>query len=192
MLLHGIEAGIQLRLEVLDMIQKLDSALERVDGGLRLGHWGNDGDVRGPELVLNGVGDLLEQSLAQWKVQAGGEVLALRLDRAPVKKRLLQQAFAFLQFGFLAQFWNKTSAKFKQRSENLLDSSPDIAKQNYGGNKYHVSTFEGALDSSVNVFKERLAVISAKNHERQSVTAKREKSQTPKVLTAILALPNLT
>jgi len=44
---------------------------------------------------------------------------------------------------------------------------------------------------------ERVAVISAKNHKRQrrkrqSVTAKREKSQTPKVLTAILTLPNLT
>jgi len=43
----------------------------------------------------------------------------------------------------------------------------------------------------------RVAVISAKKHKRQrrkrqSVTAKREKSQTPKVLTAILALPNLT
>ena len=42
----------------------------------------------------------------------------------------------------------------------------------------------------------RVAVISAKNHERQrrkrqSVTAKREKSQTPKVLTAIITLPNL-
>jgi len=43
----------------------------------------------------------------------------------------------------------------------------------------------------------RVAVISAKNHKRQrrkrqSVTAKREKSQTPKVLTATLTLPNLT
>jgi len=42
-----------------------------------------------------------------------------------------------------------------------------------------------------------VAVISAKNHKRQrrkrqSVTVKREKSQTPKVLTAILTLPNLT
>jgi len=42
-----------------------------------------------------------------------------------------------------------------------------------------------------------VAVISAKNHKRQrrkrqSVTAKREKPQTPKVLTAILTLPNLT
>ena len=42
-----------------------------------------------------------------------------------------------------------------------------------------------------------VAVISAKNHKRQcrkrqSVTAKREKSQTPKVLPAILTLPNLT
>jgi len=42
-----------------------------------------------------------------------------------------------------------------------------------------------------------VAVISAKNHKRQrrkrqSVTAKQEKSQTPKVLTAILTLPNLT
>jgi len=44
---------------------------------------------------------------------------------------------------------------------------------------------------------ERVAVISAENHKRkrrkrQSVTAKREKSQTPKVLTAILTLSNLT
>ena len=38
----------------------------------------------------------------------------------------------------------------------------------------------------------RVGVISAKNHKVQSVTAKREKSQTPKVLTAILNLPNLT
>jgi len=43
----------------------------------------------------------------------------------------------------------------------------------------------------------RVAVISAKYHKhqrrkRQSVTAKREKSQAPKVLTAILTLPNLT
>jgi len=43
----------------------------------------------------------------------------------------------------------------------------------------------------------RVAVLSAKNHKRQrrkrqSVAAKREKSQTPKVLTAILTLPNLT
>jgi len=42
-----------------------------------------------------------------------------------------------------------------------------------------------------------VAVISAKNYKsqrrkRQSVTAKREKLQTPKVLTAILTLPNLT
>jgi len=47
------------------------------------------------------------------------------------------------------------------------------------------------------LFGKRVAVISAKNHKRQrrkrqSVTAKREKSQTPKVLTAILTLPNLT
>jgi len=44
---------------------------------------------------------------------------------------------------------------------------------------------------------DRVAVISAKHlkrqrRKRQSVTAKREKSQTPNVLTAILALPNLT
>jgi len=44
---------------------------------------------------------------------------------------------------------------------------------------------------------EGVAVVSAKNQKRQrckrqSVTAKREKSQTPKVLTAILTLPNLT
>jgi len=43
----------------------------------------------------------------------------------------------------------------------------------------------------------QVAVISAKNHKRhrrkrQSVTANREKSQTPEVLTAKLTLPNLT
>jgi len=37
-----------------------------------------------------------------------------------------------------------------------------------------------------------VAVISAKNHKRQPVTAKREKLQMPKFLTAILTLPNLT
>jgi len=42
-----------------------------------------------------------------------------------------------------------------------------------------------------------VAVISAKNHKRQrrkrqSVTTKQEKSQTPKVLTSILTLLNLT
>ena len=50
---------------------------------------------------------------------------------------------------------------------------------------------------SNNVRKKWVAVVSAKKHKRQrrkrqSVTAKREKSQTPKVLTAILTLPNLT
>jgi len=50
---------------------------------------------------------------------------------------------------------------------------------------------------AVSCYLLRTAVISAKNHKRQrrkrqSVTAKREKSQTPKVLTAILTLPNLT
>ena len=53
---------------------------------------------------------------------------------------------------------------------------------------------DDALSSTV---KRWVAVISAKKHKRQrrrgqSVTAKREKSQTPKVLTAILTLPNLT
>jgi len=47
------------------------------------------------------------------------------------------------------------------------------------------------------VFRNRVAVISAKKHKRQrhkrqSVNAKGEKSQTPKFLTAVLTLPNLT
>jgi len=51
--------------------------------------------------------------------------------------------------------------------------------------------------NSVSTKKFWIAVMSAKNHKRQrrkrqSVTAKREKSQTPKVLTAILTFPNLT
>ena len=47
------------------------------------------------------------------------------------------------------------------------------------------------------VFLKKIVVKSGSSHKRQrrkrqSVTAKREKSQTPKVLTAILTLPNLT
>jgi len=53
------------------------------------------------------------------------------------------------------------------------------------------------LENQASILWIGVAVISAKNHKRkrrkrQSVTAKREKSQTPKVLTAILTLPNLT
>ena len=53
------------------------------------------------------------------------------------------------------------------------------------------------LPEIVRVMPVWVAVISAKNHKRQrrkrqSVTAKREKSQTPKVLTSILTLPNQT
>jgi len=52
------------------------------------------------------------------------------------------------------------------------------------------------LKSQLMIQLAQVAVISAKNHKRQrrkrqSVTAKQEKSQTPKVLTAILTLPNL-
>jgi len=59
-------------------------------------------------------------------------------------------------------------------------------------NKGKLFSLRIVLCSSVGV-----AVISAKNHKRQrrkrqSVTANREKSQTPKVFTAILTLPNLT
>jgi len=53
------------------------------------------------------------------------------------------------------------------------------------------------LNSKLLTLHYRVAVISAKNHKRQrrkrqSVTAKRGKSQTPKVLNPILTLPNLT
>ena len=61
--------------------------------------------------------------------------------------------------------------------------------------------FNASLESSTPVshFTDkdgRVAVIGAKNHKRQrrkrqSVTAKREMSQTQKVLTAILTLPYL-
>jgi len=67
------------------------------------------------------------------------------------------------------------------------------------------SNYYGLKKKLVQIFTEfqpyrclrRVAVISAKKHKRQrrkrqSVTAKREKSQTPKVLIAILTLPNLT
>jgi len=55
------------------------------------------------------------------------------------------------------------------------------------------------VTNDLNLPKEnpRRVAASAKNHKRQrrkrqSITAKREKSQTPKVSTTILTLPNLT
>jgi len=68
----------------------------------------------------------------------------------------------------------------------LRQDTPDIIQ-------YIFSIFKAFSDSALL----RVAVISAKNHKRQrrkrqSVTAKREGSQTPKVLTAILTLPNQT
>jgi len=70
----------------------------------------------------------------------------------------------------------------------------------FGKGDAHSTAKSTALDFLMKYFGnsvERVAVKSAKNHKRQrrkrqSVTAKREKSQTPKVLTAILTLPNLT
>ena len=58
---------------------------------------------------------------------------------------------------------------------------------------FWISMYGYAMDSQTR--ESGVAVIRAKNHKRQrrkhqSVTAKREKSQTPKVLTAILTLPN--
>ena len=56
---------------------------------------------------------------------------------------------------------------------------------------WHGRFWISAPDFKFLYISERVAVMSAKNHKRQrrkrqSVTAKREKSQTPKVLTAIL------
>jgi len=64
------------------------------------------------------------------------------------------------------------------------------------GTLFHEQRFSLTI-SSKHSKNDRVAVISAKNHKRQrrkrqSVTAKREKSQPPKVLTAVLTLPNLT
>jgi len=60
-----------------------------------------------------------------------------------------------------------------------------------------VLRYKGGEKGDCIIWLRRVAVTSAKNHKRQrrkrqTVTAKREKSQTPKVLTAILTLPNLT
>jgi len=71
---------------------------------------------------------------------------------------------------------------FKGRKGNLIDASMRL-----------IPWRETCIDF---ISFNRVAVISAKNHKRQrrkrqSVTAKREKSQTPKLLTAILTLPNL-
>jgi len=56
------------------------------------------------------------------------------------------------------------------------------------------------MDIHLRIFNKwviRVAVINAKNHKRQrrkrqSVTANREKSQTPKFKTAVQTSPNLT
>jgi len=74
-------------------------------------------------------------------------------------------------------------------------------KMHYLRSSLHVLVYsptdEQPRPSFKNKSKNRVAAISAKKHKRQrrkrqSVTAKREKSQAPKVLNAILTLPNLT
>jgi len=109
----------------------------------------------------------------------------LRLNRTPLQINLL---------------------KFSQNSNHFFNQGH---KRIFIGLLFHPSMCEERsliLDYSFRIFGHfrrglfvtlRVAVVSAKNHERrrrerQSVTAKREKSQTPNVLTAILTLPNLT
>ena len=81
-------------------------------------------------------------------------------------------------------------------AENFLGQLKTIPRQSIGYTNTD-STGLFAQQSFKSCFVFRVAVISAKNHKRQrrkrqSVTAKQEKSQTQKVLTAILTLPNLT
>ena len=64
-------------------------------------------------------------------------------------------------------------------------------------NMFFIFDIVGKEHAKILYHKGRVAVISAKTHkrqrrQRQSATAKREKSLTPKFLTAILTLPNLT
>ena len=85
--------------------------------------------------------------------------------------------FGLLRFSDLDQTRHRSSTQVCHNN-SLLDPSQTIS-------------------AVANCWFSRVAVTSAKNHKRQrrkrqSVTAKREKSQTPKVLTAILTLPNLT
>jgi len=78
--------------------------------------------------------------------------------------------------------------------------SISIKGWSYRGGKYNSRTEYAHIQKisrKENYTSLWVAVISAKNRKRQrrkrqSVTAKREKSQTPKVLTTILTLPNLT
>jgi len=80
-----------------------------------------------------------------------------------------------------------------------LNADAEQILQN-NGNRYTLRlelSFSEGDPCSPFLYPIRIAVVSAKNHKRQrrkrqSVTAKREKSQTPKVLTPILTLPNLT
>jgi len=91
--------------------------------------------------------------------------------------------------------------------ETYANSDPKLKKEknqchSEGGHSSHFYKHSSTSFGEVPILHEtcisvRVAVISAKNHKRQRrkrqpVTAKREKSQTPKVLTAILTLPNLT
>jgi len=106
----------------------------------------------------------------------------------------------------------KPSMEHSHSTAGLLDSVANLTRLHFFVS--HISAFQTAhykkkqrkvtstllYMQSFSVWsskKEGVAVISAKNHKRQrrkrqSITAKREKSQTPKVLTAILTLPNLT
>jgi len=59
-----------------------------------------------------------------------------------------------------------------------------VARRAFAAQEQHQVTAEHSEGEGV-------AVISAKNHKRQSVTVIREKSLTPKFLTAILTLPNV-
>jgi len=77
-----------------------------------------------------------------------------------------------------------------------------LSRRNLRGSNYDYSYLLLTLGCGPRINTFRVAVISAENHKRQrrkrqrrkrqSVTAKREKSQTPKSLTATLILPNLT
>jgi len=109
-----------------------------------------------------------------------------RLAQQPLHA-LLRLSFTLRLTLFATRQIQRAKRTIKTAAANFMVNTPHVTSSKISSQTHTYGEYKNG----------RVAVISAKNHKRQrrkrqSVTAKREKSQTPKVLTAILILPNLT